>query len=140
MKNFEFKSQICTTKEQSERLLALGLKPETADITLHYERATEDYKLHDIPFSRIMHLWKQLNKHPILGISGDDLYAKDIPAWSLYRLIELAEVSVEISGLWIKISGAYRYEEKDNVYDNLIDAIKELIDNDVFNKDYLEEK
>lgn len=30
----EFKSQICTTVEQSERLLGLGLKRETAD--LHY--------------------------------------------------------------------------------------------------------
>lgn len=27
-----FKSQIATTHEQSERLLALGLKPETADM------------------------------------------------------------------------------------------------------------
>lgn len=27
----KFNSQICTTIEQSERLLALGLKPETAD-------------------------------------------------------------------------------------------------------------
>lgn len=29
--NFNFKSQICTTREQSERLIALGLKKETAD-------------------------------------------------------------------------------------------------------------
>ena len=28
----KFNSQICTTREQSERLLALGLKKETADI------------------------------------------------------------------------------------------------------------
>lgn len=28
----EFKSQICTTREQSERLVAMGLKPETADM------------------------------------------------------------------------------------------------------------
>lgn len=27
----EFKSQIATTREQSEQLLALGLKPETGD-------------------------------------------------------------------------------------------------------------
>ena len=27
----EFNSQICTTRKQSERLLALGLKKETAD-------------------------------------------------------------------------------------------------------------
>ena len=30
-----FSSQICTTREQSERLLALGLKKETADMTIH---------------------------------------------------------------------------------------------------------
>lgn len=29
---FNFKSQICTSREQSERLLALGLKKETADM------------------------------------------------------------------------------------------------------------
>lgn len=29
---FNFTSQICTTKEQSERLLALGLKADTADM------------------------------------------------------------------------------------------------------------
>ena len=28
----EFKSQICTTIEQSKRLLELGLNPETADM------------------------------------------------------------------------------------------------------------
>ena len=28
----DFKSQICTTREQSERLLSLGLKLETADM------------------------------------------------------------------------------------------------------------
>ena len=32
MSEFNFKSQICTTKEQSERLLSLGLKKETADM------------------------------------------------------------------------------------------------------------
>ena len=30
--NFNFKSQVCTDKVQSERLLALGLKKETADM------------------------------------------------------------------------------------------------------------
>ena len=31
MSEFNFKSQICTSREQSEKLLALGLKKETAD-------------------------------------------------------------------------------------------------------------
>lgn len=29
---FNFKSAVCTSREQSEKLLALGLKPETADM------------------------------------------------------------------------------------------------------------
>lgn len=32
----EFKSQIATTREQSERMLALGIKPETADMVYLY--------------------------------------------------------------------------------------------------------
>lgn len=32
----DFKSQIATTREQSEILLSLGLKPETADMVYHY--------------------------------------------------------------------------------------------------------
>ena len=32
MSEFNFQSSICTSKEQSERLLELGLKKETADI------------------------------------------------------------------------------------------------------------
>lgn len=31
-KTMRFNSQICTTREQSERLLVLGLKKETADM------------------------------------------------------------------------------------------------------------
>ena len=32
MKEFNFNSQVCTDKVQSERLVALGLKKETADM------------------------------------------------------------------------------------------------------------
>ena len=31
MNELKFNSQVCTTREQSQRLLDLGLKPETAD-------------------------------------------------------------------------------------------------------------
>lgn len=34
MNEKEFNSQICTTIEQSKRLLDLGLKPETADMVI----------------------------------------------------------------------------------------------------------
>lgn len=62
----KFNSQICTSREQSERLLALGLKKETADM---------GYVLLN-------------NGECALGISKG-AYSLDIPAWSLHRLIEM---------------------------------------------------
>ena len=64
-----FTSQICTTKEQSERLLALGLKKETADMA-HQCIGVSPYKVWD--------------KSEI----GDNLF----PAWSLHRLIDITGV------------------------------------------------
>ena len=136
MEKFEFKSAICTTVEQSKRLLELGLKKDTADITLHYERATEDYKLRDIPFSRIMHLWEQLNKRPILGRSGDDLYEKDIPAWSLHRLMEIAMQGDKLGCITHNI----HQNNVSSYYELVIASIEHLINIDWFNKDYLEER
>lgn len=118
-----FNSAICTSREQSERLLALGLKKETADMVW------EQHSVNSGVFETIA---------PYLYILSSLPNDCKTPAWSLSRLIELAEVSVEVSGLWVRISSTYRYEEKDNVFDNLIDAIADLINNDVFNKEYLE--
>jgi hypothetical protein len=68
----EFNSQICTTKIQSERLLALGIKAETADMCLH---GTVDMSFTQ-PFSHLV----KIASYPI------------IPAWSLHRLIEIAQL------------------------------------------------
>lgn len=70
----EFKSQICTTKEQSEKLLAAGLKKETADCALHYDFVGMD--------GEVYYLAYQIG-HKCSGI----------PAWSLHRLIEISDVS-----------------------------------------------
>lgn len=121
MSELKFNSQICTTKEQSQRLLDLGLKPETADMSHQYLEAEWDWFIFPCD-------WNHCTMDEYL-----------IPAWSLHRLMEIAEVSVEVSGLFVRISSTYYYEEKDNVYDNLIDAISELINNEVFNKEYLKQ-
>ena len=136
MKNIEFKSHVATSIEQSKRLLELGLKKETADMTLHYERATEDYKLQDIPFSRIMRLRERLNKRPILRRSGDDLYAKDIPAWSLHRLLVIVMTGDELGCITHNI----HQNNVSTYYELVIASIEHLIKIDEFNKDYLEEK
>ena len=62
MSIFNFNSQICTNKNQSKRLLALGLKKETADMCL-----TDDVEC-------------------TFPCPEDDRF---IPAWSLHRLYEL---------------------------------------------------
>ena len=65
----KFNSQICTTREQSERLLALGLKKETADMCIRIDLANPIA----IPYNEV-----------------DEFYYKVvIPAWSLHRLIEI---------------------------------------------------
>lgn len=64
-----FTSQICTTEEQSKRLLALGLKKETADMSIRTDLGfplTTPYKEVDKFFHKVV-----------------------IPAWSLHRLIEI---------------------------------------------------
>lgn len=66
-----FTSQICTTKEQSERLLSLGLKKETADIRL-----------------RKNHLGEWLPSTIIECPFNDWIF----PAWSLHRLIEILDI------------------------------------------------
>lgn len=124
----EFYSQICTTIEQSQRLLDLGFNPETADMS--YYILDDEY----VPTIGMAQVYRETIKG---GKIIEKQNAEIIPAWSLHRLIEISEISVEVSGLFVRISSTYYYEEKDNVYDNLIDAITELINNEVFNKKYL---
>ena len=61
--NFNFKSQVCTDKIQSERLLSLGLKKETADCCYYY-----------------------YDGEYLIAFAEDAKYPSDIPAWSLHRL------------------------------------------------------
>lgn len=68
----EFNSQICTTKEQSERLITFGLKKETADCVMMYYDG-----------------WH------IGEAEHFDFYKDPVdPAWSLHRLIELSDMGI----------------------------------------------
>ena len=68
-----FTSQICTTKVQSEQLLALGLKKKTADM-FHYQWSEGIWGIE----SRIPYTYNE----------------RMIPAWSLHRLIELSGMGI----------------------------------------------
>jgi hypothetical protein len=122
-----FKSQICTTREQSERLLALGLKKETADMCLEYNAGNYTPKTHRIYGSLL-----------------------NIPAWSLHRLIEMMPTLIGWRGrqYWLDINddgvcyhtnANYALVEfiADNLYDNIVYCIEWLIEEGYFNKEYL---
>lgn len=139
-----FNSQICTTEEQSKRLLALGLKAETADCFLEYV-GTDNYG---------NNVW-----HPSTIVNNFRMpdYSRDIPAWSLHRLMEMVPFNLRdkkgytydflieddntISYYYFSEQSWYctKYWGKANLYDNFIDCIEWLIKKDYFNKDYLKE-
>ena len=135
----KFNSQICTSREQSERLLALGLKKETADMCYTYCNYSDRYELECRP--------------PRLG---------DIPAWSLHRLLCFLPKHIQVydevwkfkRNLYLSIDEDFniRYEENIDepcfdkifwaydIYQNCIDCIEWLIKQGYFNKEYLAEQ
>ena len=123
MSEFNFNSQVCTSREQSERLLALGLKKETADMTIIgvFIGNNEDGTLafDDVP-----------NAHP-------PMLKKDIPAWSLHRLIEMCDVVIRVFKKRISLSSGEGFNAEETLYDNLINCIEWLIKKGYFNKEYL---
>lgn len=109
----EFNSKIATTRKQSERLLALGLKPETVDMYLEKCRLPEagDYYLHTLPDGTDV-------KHWFSARINRDM----IPAWSLSRLLELLPVEVSDPKLGFELHhpeliintiGVYSFDKKD---------------------------
>ena len=129
---FNFNSAICTSKEQSERLLALGLKKETADC--HWCYSDEKWKMGE----------------GCNSIACVHLYPKYyIPAWSLHRLIEMMPKSIyHKKEDWYKIIYNYSvcYQRgqfsicrscKGDLYEDIANCIEWLIRVGYFNKEYL---
>ena len=122
---FNFNSAICTSKEQSERLLALGLKKETADMAIGHTGLLYPYP-HREEEDRIF-----------------------IPAWSLHRLIEMMPDSIADDWLGVAFDEVTYYHgageemigwifcKTGNVYNCCIDCIEWLIKEGYFNKEYL---
>ena len=122
---FNFNSQICTTREQSEHLLTLGLKKETAD--MHHYRYSEGY-------------W-YIQACPPRGDSSSF-----IPAWSLLRLLSmLPNDAPKIYWILDGASITIEFEDDDSdffphkgdIYEGVVKIIEWLIKEGYFNKEYL---
>ena len=140
---FNFKSQVATSREQSERLLALGLKKETADCYFFYCDIAKEWKCTILSSTQVF----------------KDYPTTVIPAWSLHRLWCLLPHSIAIvthfgqykAGLDLTMD-CYQnvcYLEGVDVpicdmsffakdaYESICDAIEWLIKEGYFNKEYL---
>lgn len=121
----KFNSQICTTKEQSERLLALGIKAETADMTL---QVTLDV-CYTIPFQEAVEYFENRNLPPHPTI---------LPAWSLHRLLCLIPkeyfTDLDFQDIMQRCIFA-----TSTLYSDLIDLIEALIKEGYFYEEYLEQ-
>ena len=114
---FHFKSQICTSREQSERLLALGLRKETADMCL--SKVDAFCQTFDLMSP---HKWTEEQS------VSDTWY----PAWSLGRLWELYWSNKVVSDC---LFGCGKYM---NPYAKMIAMIEYDIEDGTFNNDYLD--
>jgi hypothetical protein len=112
--DMEFESQMCTNMEQSERLLALGLNAETADMCYQV-------KFFD-PFPQhLVDCTPSLLTHPPIN---DERF---VPAWSLHRLIEIAGIRA-----FSPVSSLHGW------YDDIIAQIQSLIHIGYIDEKYLD--
>lgn len=132
---FNFKSQFCTSRFQSEHLLSLGLKKETADMTIHIKGDGGWYVTAE-PFYE----WEDdMNTLPSLEETEQIL-----PAWSLGRLIKLmprtaimhtqegdTRIDIDMYAIEILVS--------DDPIAEAVSVIEWLIKEGNFPKEYLEE-
>lgn len=129
----EFKSQIATTREQSEQLLALGLKPETADMSIPIKDNPNLYCS-----ARPYNDWNGYWKHNRFVI----------PAWSLSRLLEMMplffrkvihiQIMPPVVSYWdAGLREFARVYDSSDIYENIISMIAWLISNGYFNTEYL---
>ena len=141
MKNLIFNTQICTTIEQSDRLLELGLKRETADM-----------------FHPAQHIGKDIVRYSDSPMRVQEehfeIFVDDLPAWSLHRLIAMLpdfvsnlgrQFNLKMDKCFLRYCTARNdeyiyFQQKDTLYDNIIDCIEWLIKESKFNKEYLKEK
>lgn len=133
MEILKFNTQICTTVEQSNRLLELGLKPETSD--MHYIRKTTDVMGNNINADFKEPRFGNVNSKYVKCVVVGFTNYETLPAWSLHRLFVMIcnypckehfifEVSMD-------------YDSMVDVYDSTIEIIERHIKENKFNKDYL---
>jgi hypothetical protein len=127
MNELKFNSAVCTSVEQSQHLLDLGLKPETADMILIKELAYDEVT--HCTYDAVTYMIR-----PIDYLEGEE-HRGHIPAWSLHRLLSIG-VNGDYMGLWnININT----DTVGDLFEQLIRLIEWTIKDGLFNKEYLKQ-
>ena len=125
---FKFNSAICTSRFQSERLLALGLKKETADCGLVYKTHESDgSEIEPEYLGMTNELWENDVRQTVLFSKQ-----KQIPVWSLHRLLEMKLNSTDT-----RFEVRFNQLDIKDAYELLLAHIEWLIKEGYFNKEYL---
>lgn len=115
------KTMVCTSIEQSNRLVELGINPKTADMG----------------WFKAYSLREEIYKPYIKGYKLEN-HQSDIPAWSIYKLIEIISIDVTFKNEFIIINNNTKmFNSSTNVYDNLIDVIEYLINDNKINTEFI---
>lgn len=122
----EFNSQVCTSVEQSKRLLAMGLKPETADMyitnmSVRGFQCIGPWQIGSISYEDVMSFWAEK------GLKLENTNWEIIPAWSLHRLMIIANI------------GKSGFTNVDEAYNTCISLIASHIRFRLLNKEYLKQ-
>ena len=115
------KTMVCTSIEQSNRLVELGINPKTADMG----------------WFKAYSLREEIYKPYIKGYKLEN-HQSDIPAWSIYKLIEIISIDVTFKNEFIVINNNTKmFNSSTNIYDNLIDVIEYLINDNKINTEFI---
>lgn len=115
------KTMVCTSIEQSNRLVELGINPKTSDMG----------------WFKAYSLREEIYKPYIKGYKLEN-HQSDIPAWSIYKLIEIISIDVTFKNEFIIINNNTKmFNSSTNVYDNLIDVIEYLINDNKINTEFI---
>lgn len=117
-KELKFNSQVCTTVEQSKKLLELGLKPETADMSLSVVCSEE--------LCQWVGKMNNMGNVQVNGIDVPNDQIENIPAWSLHRLLLMLYAREDTYPIM-----------PTTAYDDIIGEIENSIKCGYFNKEYL---
>ena len=152
----KFNSQICTSREQSERLLALGLKKETADCYYWqendhiYGEATGVWHLETLDTEDTQEHFEYLDKYFGVCLAADEEHYFT-PAWSLGRLVEMMPNTIHNKRILayltimndrvlydtIKNETYSAFTNNNGLFAAVVDAVEWLIKEGYFNKKYL---